>query len=68
MAEEELITKLEKENNNLKKWLSLIKEIGFDYDGYNDVENLKSIIDELVCYSRYALSNKDYDEWQSGGK
>lgn len=26
----------------------LIKDIGFDYDGYNDTENLKKVIDELV--------------------
>ena len=28
--------------------VQLIRDIGFDYDGYNDVDNLKKIIDELV--------------------
>lgn len=30
------------------KKAQLIKDIGFDYDGYNDTENLKKVIDELV--------------------
>lgn len=33
------------------KSAQLIKDIGFDYDGYNDVENLKKIIDELVDFA-----------------
>lgn len=32
--------------------LILLINIGFDYDGYNDVENLKRLIDELVSYAR----------------
>lgn len=32
--------------------LILLIDIGFDYDGYNDVENLKRLIDELVSYAR----------------
>ena len=32
--------------------IQLLIDIGFDYDGYNDVESLKMIIDELVSYAR----------------
>ena len=32
--------------------IQLLIDIGFDYDGYNDVESLKMIIDELVNYAR----------------
>lgn len=38
--------------DNKDKWCQLIVDIGFDYDGYNDVENLKRLIDELVSYAR----------------
>ena len=31
-----------------KDQMQLIRDLGFDYDGYNDVENLKLLIDELV--------------------
>lgn len=58
------LNRLEKENENLKKWLTLIKDIGFDYDGYNDIDNLKSLIDELVSYSKYALKGVNYDEFE----
>ena len=34
--------------------MRLIWEIGFDYDGYNDPENLKGLIDELIEYSKNA--------------
>ena len=29
----------------------LIRDIGFDYDGFNDSESLKILIDELVKYA-----------------
>ena len=32
--------------------LSLIIDIGFDYDGCNSVDSLKSLVDELVEYAR----------------
>lgn len=34
--------------NCTDEWLELIHDIGFDYDGYNTVEGLKELIDELV--------------------
>lgn len=30
------------------EWLDLISAVGFDYDGYNTVENLKGLVDELI--------------------
>lgn len=31
--------------------LQLLIDIGFDYDGFNQIESLKTLIDELVGYS-----------------
>lgn len=42
------------ENANGK--VQLIRDLGFDYDGFNDVNNLKLLIDELV---RIAGETKD---------
>ena len=36
------------------EWLQLIWSIGCDYDGFNDVDSLKSLIDELVTMSQNA--------------
>ena len=36
------------EPNCADEWLQFMWEIGCDYDGYNDVNNLKQLIDELV--------------------
>ena len=36
------------EPNCVDEWLQFIWEIGCDYDGYNDANNLKQLIDELV--------------------
>lgn len=36
------------------EWLFDIWAIGCDYDGYNDVKNLKELIDELVEMSQKA--------------
>lgn len=38
----------------VEEWLYYIWTIGHDYDGYNDAENLKEIIDELVYMSQRA--------------
>lgn len=42
------------EPNCVDEWLSDIWAIGYDYDGYNDVKNLKELIDELVEMSQKA--------------
>ena len=41
----------DRKDKTLEK-LTLLIDIGFDYDGYNNIENLKRLIDELVSYAR----------------
>jgi hypothetical protein len=36
------------EPNCVDEWLQFIWDIGCDYDGYSDANNLKQLIDELV--------------------
>ena len=48
------------------EYLNLIVGIGFDYDGYNDADNLKGVIDELVKYAKKALNNDDSSIIYSG--
>lgn len=35
--------------------LQLLIDIGFDYDGFNQVESLKTLIDELVEYAKESI-------------
>ena len=41
------------------KYLDLIIAIGYGYDGFNEVESLKGLIDELVRFAKMALDNDD---------
>ena len=41
------------------EYLKLIIALGFDYDGFNTVEGLKALIDELVRLATKALKNDD---------
>ncbi len=50
---------LERQIKIKDKWCQLIIDIGFDYDGYNTVEGLKSVIDELVVYAYKAIDCDD---------
>lgn len=52
---------------NKDKWCQLIADIGYDYDGFNQVESLKALIDELVKYALYSRDNYDYEEWEKEG-
>lgn len=54
---------LKEQIENKDKWCELIADIGYDYDGYNDVKNLKELIDELVSYSLNAKDNCDYEKF-----
>lgn len=36
------------------EWMELIGQVGVDYDGYNTVKELRSLIDELVEMSQKA--------------
>ena len=54
-SQAEAIELLEKENRQLKRqvkimerYLELIVDLGFDYDGCNTIEGLKGLIDDLV--------------------
>lgn len=53
---------------NKDKWCQLIADIGYDYDGFNQVESLKALIDELVKYALYSRDNYDYAEWEKEGE
>lgn len=55
----EKIKKLERQIKIKDAWCHHIWAIGFDYDGYKDVKNLKNIIDELVDYSQKAMNCDD---------
>ena len=35
--------------------IQYIKDLGFDYDGFNDVEDLKKLIDELVDLAEQSI-------------
>lgn len=40
----------------MEKYLELIIQLGYDYDGLNTVESLKSLIDELVKYAKLGIT------------
>lgn len=46
---------LERQIEVKDKWCQLIIDLGFDYDGFNTVESLKGLIDELVDYAHKAI-------------
>lgn len=50
---------LKRENKIKNAYLQLIKDICEDYDGYEDADNLKNIINEIKKYAIYALNNDD---------
>lgn len=50
-------------------YLGLICDLGYDYDGYETVEGLKSLIDELVDLARKGINCDDksamaFNEWE----
>ena len=49
------------------EYLRLIHDIGFDYDGYNTVESLKGLIDELIDYANKAYKCDDKSIIYTGG-
>lgn len=40
-------------------YCQLIIDFGFDYDGFNTVDSLKGLIDELVLYAQRAIECDD---------
>ena len=53
--ESELKRQIEIKNEYAK----LIIDLGFDYDGYSNADDLKKLIDELVNYAKDILNNND---------
>ena len=48
-------------------YLSLMWDLGVDYDGWDTVDSLKSLIDDLVDYAKKAVKNDDkYAVYQGG--
>ena len=64
----EKVEYLKNKIENKDNWCQLIADIGFDYDGYNQVNSLKSLIDELVQYALNSRDDYDYDEFIRGDK
>lgn len=50
------------------EYLKLIIALGFDYDGFNTIEGLKSLIDELVELAKKALKSDDKSTMYIGNK
>lgn len=54
------------ENRNLQReidiknsYLQMIKDVAFDYDGCEDIDGLKNLVDELSYYASLALNSND---------
>jgi hypothetical protein len=68
-AIETVLEALKKKDRQLKikdKYLELIYFLGVDYDGWNTVESLKSLIDDLIDYVKKAGNNDDKAPIYSG--
>lgn len=79
LSEYEKLKEYEKENQRLnnvlkimEKYLELIYDLGYDYDGLNTVESLKKLIDEITRLTKlgrvaniteviYENNNKKYN-------
>lgn len=56
----DLIKKQQRQLNIKNRYLELIRDIGYDYDGFDKSDDLKELIDELVGLSRQAIKNDDW--------
>lgn len=71
---EGLLEEVEKLNDKIKylkgkienkdRWCQLIADIGYDYDGFREVDNLMGLIDELVKYALYSRDDHDCLAWE----
>ena len=50
---------MNKEEVRLRAWLTYIRDISFDRDGYTDAKNLGELVDELNGMAVDALNNID---------
>lgn len=57
-SSEKFAKKLQRELDIKNEALKLIKDIAFDYDGFNDVDNLKTLIDDLREIARRGINSK----------
>ena len=57
---------LEEHVADFRNRLHLIWALGADYDGYNDTEHLKQLIDELVSYTQLPVEDvPDITGWRN---
>lgn len=59
---EELYEENKEYSRNLKikdAYLQLIIDLAWNYDGFNDIDGLKGLIEELSGYAKMALKNDD---------
>ena len=54
-----LLKAVSEERDELQIALTLIGDIGYDYDGYGKADSLKKLIDEMVGYARNPQSAVD---------
>ena len=59
---------LERQIKIKDKYCQLIINLGFDYDGFNTVDSLKGLIDELVSYAQKAIECDDNEVIYVNGK
>lgn len=59
---------LERQIKIKDKYCQLIINLGFDYDGFNTVDSLKGLIDELVSYAQKAIEYDDKEVIYVNGK
>lgn len=50
------------EDMTVMELLELINDISIGYDGYNDSNNLKGLIDEMASYARLAMKKLQSQE------
>lgn len=50
---------MERELKIKTEFLKLIVYLGYDYDGFDTVDSLKALIDDLVGYAKSALGKDD---------
>lgn len=50
------------EDMTVMELLGLINDISIGYDGYNDSDNLKGLIDEMASYARLAMKKLQSQE------
>lgn len=51
--------KLKRQIKIKNEYAKLIIDLGFDYDGLNNIDDLKKLIYELVNYAKDILNNND---------